>query len=372
MVVVDEYLPAASKQDEAPCQYCLDYVLLPDLQVHQTKEHSSKMIACYQCPVEQRFLANKIADLRHHFNQEHGEEIFDFAKIEIKRADDLIMNVCKICTMELYTGDPVILATHLLDHDLGPDLARFKQFCRLCIGDGKELIEIADLKEHCVQHHGTAGADLVDYSVCKSYEQVHQKSANAEAESHPSSKVVLKVFAPNKGDINASAGNRQFTKSDLCDFCNESVAEGKLNFHILTQHSKNSFRCSLCFRSKIKKPETVVCFATLHEAGDHMKQFHGVDFLKKLTSISSGAEEGAECMVYSILKAVCPFLSLPTNYQMMACTACDRRFLSTQLTHVCDEAGSNGGASSLVLKCRLCYRDLNVSSANSHINNYEK
>ena len=42
------------------------------------------------------------------------------------------------------------------------------------------------------------------------------------------------------------------------------------------------------FRSKIKKPETVVCFATLHEAGIYVFEFcTDVILLKVVTGIES-------------------------------------------------------------------------------------
>ena len=104
------------------------------------------------------------------------------------------------------------------------------------------------------------------------------------------------------------ASESDATNLSTCHYCLDSVADKNMGFHILTQHKKSTFRCTVCVGSKIKKPSRKTCFDTLEAAGDHMNEVHNIDLMKMktLSKNEEGSREGGSkagpCYVQSLVK----------------------------------------------------------------------
>ena len=72
-------------------------------------------------------------------------------------------------------------------------------------------------------------------------------------------------------NIEEKAISHQELIKKQCPYCLEEVKLKSLPFHVLTQHKKLTFRCTMCSDSKIKKLANKICFDTLDDAGRHMK-----------------------------------------------------------------------------------------------------
>jgi len=272
---------------------------------------------------------------------------------------DLMLNVCQICKLDISSGDPVVLATHLLEHDLGPDLSKFSQYCRICLLAG-ENGEIKDVKLHYSTQHCDSTA-------------VNHVAKKPKIED---SSKLDKVKQTHRNQIEDTE-NLTEIGVDECFYCNDSVEPEVRDFHILTQHRKNSFICQLCNRSKIKEPYSKICFHTIQDAGEHMKTAHGVDILKRL---NIGLCSNEECSVYPLLKSVYySNLGLPIDFVKFKCGTCAKFLLSqaAMKSHICNgrkkicdaKPGLDDKPKYVEMICRLCERK--IEDPSKHIQKYD-
>merc|ERR1719319_1913879 len=115
-----------------------------------------------------------------------------------------------------------------------------------------------------------------------------------------------------------------------CLYCRKELKLTSLPFHVLTQHKKLTFRCTICVDSKINKLSNNICFDTLDAAGEHMDQAHNIDLskLKDESVEKNEAEIKNSCLIQSLLDGFCPGLSIPVDLKERECNNCGEKLVS--------------------------------------------
>merc|ERR1712129_301841 len=94
-------------------------------------------------------------------------------KIDLKFEDipppedqNIILSICSVCQAQFFTSDPSILATHLLDHDMGPDMKQILKCCRICFSVKDSISPVENGEEHCKQiHNGSRTTSLMNVEI---------------------------------------------------------------------------------------------------------------------------------------------------------------------------------------------------------------
>ena len=92
------------------------------------------------------------SDLVSHFAEDHKTDL-KFEDISAPVDRDITLSTCTVCQAQFYTRDPSILATHLLDHEMGPDMKMFTQCCRICFSMKGSLTPVNNPSQHFEEVH---------------------------------------------------------------------------------------------------------------------------------------------------------------------------------------------------------------------------
>ncbi|XP_023329147.1 uncharacterized protein LOC111701899 isoform X3 [Eurytemora carolleeae] len=357
------------------CPFCLDILSGDKLIQHILQEHENNLFCCPMCSDNDRFRTWTILAMKNHYLQVHPGVLLNPRALNLENVE-MKMSICKICKMKILTGDAVILATHLLDHDLGPDTSQFKNCCRICCLYSESD---AEEKECFGNHYCKEGNELetsITESVFKDTIEVIKENRNLHLGPSPSGNV--KMSAQNRRKV--CPESKEVLKKDVvdCEHCDEKIETSNVDFHTLTQHKKSCFRCTQCqrnFKSKIEKIDVPACFQTIQDAGMHHEEVHGVDITTKL--FGSTSQDTSTCQVYPILKSEVPTLSLPSCYYMYNCLTCGRDLLTAKLakshfSRINQSERKECEITGILTKCRFCLRVLKETVNDRHIIKYNK
>jgi len=366
------------KPTASQCKFCTKPVLKTEEQDHALENHMNQLFHCNACEdIGDVWVSFSVEDLAAHLSKSHVDQE---CKVSAPPDGEVMMSVCTVCEAQFYTKDPAVLATHLLDHDMDLNLDMYRTFCRLC-GEQTEsdhfrtahqeeykcCVEKNKLKSSMEQseinHFGIKTGECNLENSTLSGEQVNKndqvKTRRSLSNSIRNGKVVKVQHNPKEKykivdlkDKNATPVRRRKSKEysfqskdilnqdtmpaievipnqelieERCLYCPEDMKLESLPFHVLTQHKKLTFRCTMCTDSKIKKLGNKVCFDTLDEASQHMNQVHNIDLtIMRFEASVRGRQGGSgkSCTVQPLVKVYCPGLSVPADLKQWKCNNC--------------------------------------------------
>ena len=315
------------KVDMTQCKFCGEMVEDEKEAEHELSLHLSKLFSCQTCQrKDERWYGQTAAELVSHADQEHNIDL-KFKDVPAPVDQDTSLSICTVCQAQFYSRDPSMLATHLLDHDLGPDMGLFLLCCRICYSVRGEKDLVKDLDNH---------NEKVHFITTKKFGKI-------KVEEEPTKKQnKCPKVKTNRTEENSSINCQP------CPYCGDIIDPDKIPFHVSTQHRKSTFRCTICVDSKMSTIATssVTVFDKLDQAVDHMITVHQLDILKsKIAKAKATSSPTAVCPVLSCLSLHSPGLHLPASSHSLTqlhCAKCKATALKVgRLITSCDCNRSN-------------------------------
>ena len=200
------------------CKFCGEMVEKAD---HEQAMHLAKLFSCKNCHEDgNSWVGQTASELVSHVTEDHQTDL-KFEDISAPGNQYITLSICTVCQAQFYTRDPSILATHLLDHELGPDMKKFIQCCRICFSMKGSMTPVKNPGLH--------------------YEEVHC-----------SSNIITHHTTMKEEKVEALALTTQIDDdSQPCSYCGETQdTKNDLSVHISTHHFQQRFQCTICEESK--------------------------------------------------------------------------------------------------------------------------
>eukprot|EP00092_Neocalanus_flemingeri_P016933 GFUD01018312.1.p1 GENE.GFUD01018312.1~~GFUD01018312.1.p1 ORF type:complete len:1199 (+),score=288.84 GFUD01018312.1:311-3598(+) len=215
------------------CKFCGEMVEEEKEAEHELSLHLARLFSCQICQkMDERWFGQTALELVSHTRQEHKIDM-KFEDFPAPEDQDTSLSICSVCQTQFYSKDPAMLATHLLEHDLGPNMGLYMQLCRICYSMKGDEDPIKDLDYHNQEVHSIKTL----------------KNSRIKVEEDQESKPKVKEYKNKKVKSEDS-------ECQPCPYCGDSIDRDKISFHVSTQHRKSTFRCTICVESKMSTTTT--------------------------------------------------------------------------------------------------------------------